>query len=239
MAIDEEETFKKFGYRSTDPKKKTARVWAICKRCGKGREIFNNAYRDLCGSCAGKKRFEDYPITDELREKRRICMLKRYEDQKEREKTRITTLKRYEDSKEREKSRIRMLKRYEDPEEHEKTRITTLKQWEDPIVHDKMISGQIKRYQNKRWNRQVLNNFIDGEPIKDFIDAPKRYDWRDWDRSILLNDEFSGCGRHHVTEFIVICIPNEVHDFYKHCLATRRGMRAINKFSWKFLFGKF
>ena len=56
--IDEEATFKKFDYYSTDLSKSSEkRVITICKECGKNREIRFNAYHSLCKSCAIKKRW--------------------------------------------------------------------------------------------------------------------------------------------------------------------------------------
>ena len=53
--IDEEETFKKFGYRSSElgpySKKK---VIAICNICGKIREVRRKLYYDLCFDCSMK-----------------------------------------------------------------------------------------------------------------------------------------------------------------------------------------
>ena len=68
---------------------------------------------------------------------------------------------------------------------------------------------------------------------------PKHENWRDWNRTILLNEQFPGCARHHITEFIAICIPNEVHNHIYHSLNIKNSMKEINTFSWKFLLGIF
>jgi 5-methylcytosine-specific restriction endonuclease McrA len=52
--IDEEATFQRFGYRSTDFKSKP--IIAICDNCGKAREV--SEYSPLCHSCANKKNGE-------------------------------------------------------------------------------------------------------------------------------------------------------------------------------------
>lgn len=56
--IDEEETYRRFGYRSTDLKPKSSKkVVAICDNCGKVRELRKANYRDLCAVCV--KKLED------------------------------------------------------------------------------------------------------------------------------------------------------------------------------------
>jgi len=51
--INEEATFRWKGYRSTDLSKgSNKRVWAVCDRCGKGRWVHYDQYRDLCHPCA-------------------------------------------------------------------------------------------------------------------------------------------------------------------------------------------
>lgn len=51
--IDEKETFKRFGYRSTDLKPQSnKRIIAICDKCGEIREISQSQYRNLCHHCA-------------------------------------------------------------------------------------------------------------------------------------------------------------------------------------------
>ena len=53
--IDEEGTFRLFGYYARDLAQHSGkRVIAICEECGKIREIAKDDYHDLCGSCAGK-----------------------------------------------------------------------------------------------------------------------------------------------------------------------------------------
>ena len=89
---------------------------------------------------------------------------------------------------------------------------------------------------NKRWNSQILNNFISGDFISDFIET-KYNDWRNWNKSIFLNDLFPGCARHHITKFTIICIPIELHKSVHHCLKTKLNMKKINSLSLNFLLG--
>ena len=60
--INEEKTFKKFGYYSTNLKPKShKRVVANCNKCGKERMLTFHQYRDLCVSCSlkGRKHSEE------------------------------------------------------------------------------------------------------------------------------------------------------------------------------------
>lgn len=53
--IDEEETFRKFGYHAHGLTSHSGkRIIAVCNDCGKIREIKKDDYHDLCRSCAGK-----------------------------------------------------------------------------------------------------------------------------------------------------------------------------------------
>lgn len=54
--IDDELTFQKFGYRSTDWGPKSAkRVVAVCDECGKIRDVDKYAHRSICQSCSTRK----------------------------------------------------------------------------------------------------------------------------------------------------------------------------------------
>lgn len=55
--INEEQTFKRFGHHNTDLKPKSGKkIVATCDECGEDREIPKYNYRDLCISCAAKKK---------------------------------------------------------------------------------------------------------------------------------------------------------------------------------------
>ena len=57
--IDEEETYRRFGYHSWDlPPKSHKRVVAVCDKCGEVREVEKKQYRSLCAVCA--HRTEEY-----------------------------------------------------------------------------------------------------------------------------------------------------------------------------------
>lgn len=86
--IDEEKTFKLFGYYSIDLKPQSMKkVVAVCDMGGEVRILRMCSYRDLCRSCSQKKRYED-PLERELQSER---VKKRFEDPIEREKQSIKT----------------------------------------------------------------------------------------------------------------------------------------------------
>lgn len=55
--IDEEATFERFGYYSTDlTQKSTKQIVKVCANCGECKVVEKGAYRDLCNSCANKQK---------------------------------------------------------------------------------------------------------------------------------------------------------------------------------------
>lgn len=55
MSVDEEKTFKKFGYYFTDLKPKSnKKIVVVCDNCGKERIVFKYNYSKLCRFCAHK-----------------------------------------------------------------------------------------------------------------------------------------------------------------------------------------
>ena len=74
--INEEETFKRFGYMSTDLKPKSnKRIVAICDECGKIREIRKGSYRLLCSFCALHTEERGTKISKALKGGKRPTML--------------------------------------------------------------------------------------------------------------------------------------------------------------------
>ena len=123
--IDEEATYRLFGYRSTDWKKNShKKIVVICDnpdcKGDKVRIINKHQYSPLCRFCAMRKRFED----PKEHEKSSIAQLKRFEDPKECEKISIGGLKRFEDPKEREKLSVAKLKWNNDNPEQAKINAT-------------------------------------------------------------------------------------------------------------------
>lgn len=92
--IDEVRTFEEFGYHTSDLSQcSTARIYAICEKCGKVRTVQLASYRELCRKCAhndpdvvAKKN------TPETREKNRIASLGKKHTDETKEKCRNAKL---------------------------------------------------------------------------------------------------------------------------------------------------
>lgn len=143
--INEEETFRLFGYYSTDLKPKSHKnIVAVCDnpKCegNKVRIIQKDRYKSLCKSCVLKNRWNNLIKRKELIE----SITKGWEDPLSREKARKGQLKRYEDPSEREKRKVETTKRFEDPLEREKVRQQQLKRYEDPLEHDRSREAYLK-----------------------------------------------------------------------------------------------
>ena len=96
--IDEEATFEKFGYRSTDLKPKSNKpIVCVCDSCREARIIWKHKYKKLCKSCAAKiyhSTPEAYKKSSEAYKKSSEAQLKSYRDHPERaEKISITNRK--------------------------------------------------------------------------------------------------------------------------------------------------
>ena len=73
--IDEEETFRRFGYRSTELTSGSGKkVVAVCdgKNCGLTREVKMQDYRDLCHKCATTRANNSRVYTDKILEEMRM-----------------------------------------------------------------------------------------------------------------------------------------------------------------------
>ena len=113
--------------------KSNKRVIAICEgedceNNNKEREISFGSYKDLCGSCANKKRFKD---------------------PKEHEKTSETMKKYFEIPEARKKASDGQQKRWENPEEHIKTSVAVMKaRIDDPMIIERISKGVKKAHRN-------------------------------------------------------------------------------------------
>lgn len=117
--IDREATIAKFGYDPTDLSWGSGKqVVAICKECGKVRDLEKKSYRDLCVSCATKKQFENHPMSNETQEKISASLYKHYEDHPMSDETRgrhsAATKRQFEDPAARRKQSAVQKKHYKD-----------------------------------------------------------------------------------------------------------------------------
>ena len=151
--IDEEETYKRFGYYSTDLKPKSSKkIVAVCDNCGKVREVKKGSYRDLCHSCSLK--------TEKYRKKQRKISTKRWENSEERKK---------------------LTEYWEDPKNREKQRKTQKKIWGDPDYKKKMSKILEKTWANpklrKRQSESHIGKHLSAESCKKVSKAVEK-SWR-------------------------------------------------------------
>lgn len=115
-------------------------------------------------------------------------------------------------------------------------------------------SDRLKKYNKdpkvKRLRSEVLKRYhIDHPEVAKYMSARMQGipyeewdgfsegDWRDWNEAIYVNEPFSGCHRHHITETIVVCIPGELHYHIRHNLKTGENMGKINALAIQFING--
>lgn len=67
------------------------------------------------------------------------------------------------------------------------------------------------------------------------ITTAKHYDKRRYMGSILLNNWFVGCNRHHINKDYIICIPKEIHILYHHDHKKPETMTLINIRAFEYL----
>lgn len=115
--INEEMTFEKFGYYSTQISKNSRKsVVVVCDICGEIRVMTKSHYSDICKSCAQLKRYKDNPVSDESKEKMVISQTERFKNNPVTDETKNTLC-------------ISQKKRFEDPKEHEKLSIAHRKRY--------------------------------------------------------------------------------------------------------------
>ena len=145
--IDEEETFKRFGYRSTDwAPKSSKRIVVVCDECGKVRETSKQGYRSLCNSCIKKIYWKD-PINCKHQSERR----KKYFENSENRVKVSEQSKRYWENQNQEIHKIQSEKSKE-----------YLKKFENRKIHSKAVIKGLKKYckNNQKYCISCGNKFI-------------------------------------------------------------------------------
>lgn len=140
--IDEEATFEKFGYYSTDWKPKSAKlVVAVCDGCGAIRYPRKDGYRDLCPSCTVKKRFE----SSDARENQSIALKKYFDDPEARKRQSDIQKIAHNTPESKQRCSVAQKKRFEDPEER-KRNVEAQKKAKGTIEARKKQSVATKKY---------------------------------------------------------------------------------------------
>lgn len=158
--IDEARTLELFGYTSDElAPKSNKQIVVRCDECGASRVLPKYTIRDLCRSCAAKKRCEDSDLRErqtaalkktwsdpDLRERQSIAQTNRWSDSTERDRQSLAMKKRFEDPKEREQQSIRCRDGWADPEVRKTASIAHKKQWADPESRERLLDGQKTRW---------------------------------------------------------------------------------------------
>ena len=151
--IDEQRNLEIYGYESGDLSPDSHKPIVVrCDECGRVRISTRKAYRDLCLSCAGKKR---------------------YTNLEERKKTSEANKKYWDDPESHKKASESHKKYWDDPESHKKASEYNKKSYkENPERTLKQSEAHKKRYEDpnerKKTSESMKKHFsdADGDPIE-------------------------------------------------------------------------
>ena len=220
--IDEEATYKKFGYYSTDLKLQSHKpIIRICKNCGESKEIIFQQYRDLCQSCSNKQKYnlpkpqilnkEDRYLNNTMID--RILTIEKFGydpiNLKPKSNRMIIAI-----CKECGKIREITFQGY-----YDLCRLCGKQQEEVRITQSCIIQGI---------NREDFNGFIKNR-TKTYI-LPEI-------QCIKLNKRFNNSEFHHLSKSIGIYIPGVLHRHIGHNLKTGKNMGEINGITLQYLYG--
>jgi hypothetical protein len=63
----------------------------------------------------------------------------------------------------------------------------------------------------------------------------RREEWAaQYKECVIVNKWFKGCEKHHISKFLIVCIPKNLHRSMFHSLRTGKNMKRINDlvFEW-------
>jgi hypothetical protein len=64
----------------------------------------------------------------------------------------------------------------------------------------------------------------------------RREDWAEhYNKCEYANNWFEGCEQHHISKYIIVCIPKELHRSVYHSLKSGKGMLKINDLVYEWL----
>jgi len=180
--IDEDATFEKFGYRSTDLKPRSGKkIVVVCDVCRKVRVIGKAHYRDLCLACANRKHYDD----PEYRQKNAKRLRELHNDPEWGKKHAETMKKKNENPEYRQKNTKRMNELYNDPEFRRKQLEGAKKMRENPEWQRKHAEGRKKMRENPEWQLSIKKRTENQEWKLHIDEAAKR---RSEDPEWLLNN---------------------------------------------------
>lgn len=227
---------------------------AVHDRCNSCAQLLNKSLISedvrMNMSAGQKKRFED-PNEIELN---RLRAIKQFESVEAREIQRKNSLEQWSHQEARdEMSKIKLQYYIDHPEGKELNRQRQIQYIIDNPEARKRLSDQaIKQFSDPKAREvQRRNSLVQWSNIEacekmsaikqgisyDEWEGFYQADWRNWRDTILLNDPFPGCHRHHITETLAICIPKELHNHVRHVLKAGENMGEINMLAFQFING--
>ena len=189
------------------------KVVVVCENCNKKRiSKYSNVVK-LCHACKLKSPDQRKARSDTLKKlytapeyinasKERAD--KRWSDEKQHIDASKRTSEQWKDAEIR-ANRIKCINKKLESIEYQTVRKEVgLKNSNNKEMHKNISNGMLQYRMNQRWNRNVMNNFIDGENIKDFISYTRnpygipQSDLDIWRRMVYKRDYYTCriCGRY-------------------------------------------
>lgn len=223
--IDEDATFKKYGYRSAELGRWSKKpIIVICEKCKQARTCRNDCYRELCMSCAqiGKKHPNRKPISDDARlnHVRAAQFRPPHSDETRKRISKVLTGRPVSDETRQKIS------------ESEKG-----KKVSDKTIHKLSESHKgIPQSEETRQKRSASRQGIDYMDWDGYTDKSRPH-ITPVHACYHLNKWFHNCAGHHITPSIIIFIPVHIHRSVPHNMMTGSGMDKMNSIAIDFLFG--
>ena len=252
--IDEEATFREYGYTSGKWAPKSHKlVIRVCDRCGVPEPVRKRDSSRLCKICAPLKRFEDpeertanarrqkvCQSTPEVREKKSKSMKKYYEDPITREKNSQSKKKYFHDNPEAlvKMSRTTRKFHHDHPEVASSHSIKMKSIWAQP---DNIMNGSERQKQffidnpDERKKASARRQGVSVNKWTGFSDKSRPH-VLPIHACTLINEWFPGCEGHHLSRSLVAFIPADMHKHIYHDLKSGLGMAEMNALALQFLY---
>ena len=207
--IDENKTFEKYGYYSTDLTKYSHRkVWRICNNCKIGKWIPFNNCRDICLNCSRKL----HTISEEHRKK--LIAARTHKPLSDIHKFKISESNKGKHHSEKSIKRMSISKLgIKNPMYGKFGKDNPMygKFGKDHPTWKGGIQKARRRVKAKR------KKYLDPNPIE-------------------LNKDFKGSHGHHINFKYIINIPAKLHKSISHRQTDDKGMKEINRVAFKYLY---
>jgi len=207
--IDENITFKKFGYYSTDLTRYSHRkVWRICEGCKSGKWISFNNFKNICSDCSRKL----HTISKENRKK--LIEARTHKPLSNEHKLKIS-----EGNKGKHPSK-------ETIKQQSLSKLGSKNPMFGKCGNKNLMFGRIgENHPTWKGGIQKARRKVKAKR-KEYLDP----------NPIELNKGFKDSHGHHINSKYIINIPSELHRSISHRQTDGRGMNKINKVVFKYLY---